>query len=204
MLYMWKMCGLKVLLSHRVTGLGNWQFFARDGALEKVKTKTLTFRTGTTFDTIRSHKTSNKQLIDHKSEQWLYQLTMESYHIWRACTVKTNSQVLDRDDTWKPNTLSAHWCESKTVSPHQPEQRFLQRYYSQQTKPVLSAGLYQLDDAQLRTEDSIKHNQQEKDTCAYGVRKHLVLWVYTVCAHFKKQNKTLLTYTLTPTLNILW
>lgn len=40
MLYMWKMCGLKVLLSHRVTGLGNWQFFARDGALEKVKTKT--------------------------------------------------------------------------------------------------------------------------------------------------------------------
>lgn len=158
MLYMWNMCGLKVLLSHRVTGLGNWQFFARDGALEKVKTKTLIFRTGTTFVTIRSHKTSNKQLIGHKSEQWLCQLTMESYHIYEE-HVQWRLIHSFWTETTHENRIHCLHTDVKAKQCHHTSQSREQRYYSQQTKPVLSACLYQLDDAQLRTEDSINHNQ---------------------------------------------
>ena len=90
----WMMCYLRKLINHRLIGLVSWYFFASVVALEDGKWKPLSFRTGSTLDTTRSHKTSTKQVIGHK-----YQSSNgESLHIklQRARTIKSYSQPLDR------------------------------------------------------------------------------------------------------------
>lgn len=130
---------------------------------------------------------------------------MKSYHIYEE-HVQWRLIHSFWTETTNENRIHCLHTDVKAKQCHHTSQSREQRYYSQQTKPVLSACLYQLDAAQLRTEDSINHNQEEKETCAYGVREHLVLWVYTVCVHLKKNTPftdSTPTYTLTPTHTVI-
>ena len=59
------------------------------------------------------------------------------------------------------------------------QQRVSPHHYSQQTKPCLSACLYQLDDPRLKAKNSMKENQQEKEAHA-GMVKSLLFYDYDV------------------------
>lgn len=63
--------------------------------------------------------------------------------------------------TRKLSTWNLHGC-FKRWAPHLPEKGIQQSPHSQQTKQVLSARLYRLDGVRLKTEDSMKDEQQEK------------------------------------------
>lgn len=76
-------------------------------------------------------------------------------------------------------TNSAHKFKSKTVS---SQNKSLPKYYSLQTKRVLSAAWFcQLDRLQLRMEKSVKDDGKNRNQ-AEVARKHLVVASGSVCS----------------------